>query len=763
MAFRSFPGSDTALSLAANPIALPVILTAAGVAVTIGAAAWSYHAYSAYQEKKHRNEINTINELHKRFLEKIYISEYNEIQGFPAIFKLVKNEKSTAVESMHFTKEEIIAIGGTLPHGTDVILYEYRELILNAILELKRYYLDRDQPHDVTSGVLSYLLYILESKCLHFAGYEYDIAYLHALSRFINAYASLQQTENSQHFSRLAPVRGYLQAAQQSLEKHKRDLSLKDMVNELTNHCMSTSKKMIKIFVKMITQENKWKYIDTTTHDELAKGLLRRKYVQTQVLGMKLRMDRAVIIPDSHFKPWLIMLLQYFDQSIHPNSAMMVDDILMPEQLFILPDLERLKAIKKRSFWHTSQADRETVAHNEAILHSIRQLFGKCENYMTMKLDPKANDESPRFISISENEELIERSKQLADFTTLIHQILSLQYLCIHLLKSIKQLGEIYVKNPQHFSYIFQVVEKLCDQIKQSIDRNKETITKIRQANNNMMQLEKQELFPEQTYDLLETTYTAISRLGKQVQDYRDEVAQADLKHQNAIAVETKKAKDEMFGIAVSLARIHHLGGYTSLTPHVTYHEEYEGLVEIKTPKLTAIKTVSVSTDSHRHLSFWQKYRLRIVGALLIICSLACAIVAVVMSFFSGGVFSPLGALLGAIGVKIGFTGLALAGIDGAVGWVVGLFIGSIVNSALLSVDVFRRHRSSYRYINQQLRQHPLHKETIDKPQPIDTKIPHPAPSTTNLFAKRGRPIANSLTLDASSEKKESSCPNLTL
>jgi hypothetical protein len=326
------------------------------------------------------------------------------------------------------------------------------------------------------------------------------------------------------------------------------------------------------------------------------------------------------------------------------------------------------------------------------------------------------------------------------------------------LLKSIKQLGEIYVKNPQHFSYIFQVVENLCGQIKQSIDANKEGIDGIRQANNNIMQLEEQELFPEQTYDLLESTHATISRLSKQVQDYREEVAQAEMQHQNTLAIETQKAKDEIFGIAVSLARIHHLAGYEPRPSHSNYHQERDVQREVKTTKLTPIKTISTPTDPHIHFTFWQKYRLRIVGAILAICSLVCVVVAAIISLLSGGALSPLGIVLGAIGVKIGFTGLALAGIDGAIGLVVGLFLGSIISSAILSVDVFRLKRSSHQHIKQTLMQHRPSDVVSDKQQLIDMQsIPDRVLLTTNLFANQTRSVANPLILnDEPSENKKS-------
>lgn len=691
MAFKNLPGSDTALSLAANPLALPIILTVAGVAVTISAAVWSYHAYSAYQEKKHRKEIEKINDLHKRFLEKIYIHDNNEIQGFPPIFKLAENEKSSMAESMHFTEAEINAIGNAALYNTDVVLYQYREFILNAIQELKSYYLDRHSPHDITAGVLSYLLYILEAKCLNFAGYEYDIAYLNALSGFINAYASLQNTECSQHFSRLSPVRGYLRMAVQALEKHKRELSLKEMISELSNHCVSINKKMIKMFVKLISPEKNWRYISTATHDELSRGILRRKYVHAQVLGVRISSDKAIKIPHSYFRPWLTALLSYFEQSINPESFLTLDDVLSPDQLFILPDLDKLKILRKKSSRHLNQAERKEKADNEKILSSIRHLFHRCENYLTMKLDPQTSYDSPTFTHVTEEEELMARSGMLVDFATLIYQSLSLQFLCVYLLKSIKQLGEIYVKNPQHFSLIFNVLAELCNQIKQSIDTNKESLLTIQQSNHNMMRLEAQELFPEQINELLETVQAIISRLDKRVQDYRDHV----LQNQAAIANEKCRVKQEMFSVALFLARIHHLHSADTAVGLPQRDNAMDIKDEINPLPQNAQHPFSETPAIRPQLTFWQKNKYKVLSAILIGCGLFCMLLAIILSLISGGILSPMGAILGAIGIKIGLTGIGLAGADAVFGLLGGLFMGALVDSTVVA--------SSYTKINKQL------------------------------------------------------------
>lgn len=115
MFMRNQIGSISALSMAANPAALPVLAAVAGIGVTVAASAFAYHEYKEYEEKKHREEIENINRLHKKYLARISVPDYNEIQGFPAIFVLPENKDASKAQSMHLTDEDVQAIGNSMP------------------------------------------------------------------------------------------------------------------------------------------------------------------------------------------------------------------------------------------------------------------------------------------------------------------------------------------------------------------------------------------------------------------------------------------------------------------------------------------------------------------------------------------------------------------------------------------------------------------------------------------------------------------------
>lgn len=536
-------GSFSALSLATNPAEVPIMATIAGVGVTIAAATITYKAYKDYQEKKDRNAIEKINALHQKHLEKIFIPGYNEIKGFPPIFKLTEDKDSSTADSLHFTDEQVADISKSIPHGNDIALVPYRQAIINSILKLQEYYFIRKNHHDITSGVISYLLYMLQTKCLSFQGYDYDIAYIKALSKFINEYAT-QFGEKSQHFSRLNAVYSYLQTAQQRLEDHKEKLSLKDILGELKDSCLTENDRLLRMFTQMITDNDSWSLIKTATQEELAEGILRKQYVHTEIKGLVLCKDNEVYITDSLLKPWLTELAEYFVEIMDPDTGAYNNDIKSPEKMFKYPDYNRLKVLEAIS--KPTDAEESELEKIQDDLENLKNLFGISKNFLTTQLDLRTKNKMPKFISITEDSELSNRARIIAKFATLIHQSISLQYLCTHLLKSAKQLGEIYIKNPNNFCRIFSILNELCKCIIASTEELKKEFTEIQRSSLNNMQIAEKELFPEQIKDILDSLHTKITNLGTQVVKYREKAAN----NIESIEMQAKSVKHEMFEVA---------------------------------------------------------------------------------------------------------------------------------------------------------------------------------------------------------------------
>lgn len=599
MTLRQPMGSMSALSLGGGQSTIPM-LAAAGVAVTVSAAAFTYRAYKNYEEKKHRKKIDDINRLHNKYLSRIVIHNYDEIKGFPAIFKLIEGEDSYKAESLSYTTDQIDDIGKTLPYGSDISLSVYREYVLNAILKLKEYYFDLEDHHDTTGSVISYLLCMLQTKCLNFEGYDYDIAYLHALANFVNAYASLEGRENSRHFSRFNPVYSYMLSAKQALEKHKEKLSLEEMLGELRNFCVNQNNRLIRSFAKLVNKNSNWELLKTATHDELSQGLIRRQYVQYEIKGLILRKDGQQEISKSIFRPWLIALSNYFLETLDPDAGSSSKNMVPPETLFTVPQWDRLRMLRRDKRELNSQQEME-LATMESDLKQIQKLFSKAENFITTELDLKTKNKITRFVPITDTEKLIDRSNIIAQFARYIHKLISLQYLATHLLKSTKQLGEIYVKNPAHFRHVFSVLDQLTKRIIEDTDEIKKAFTNIQLDSQNNMQLLEKELFPEEAKAMLGSSSAAISKLSMRINAYREKVIKD--KDPNEPTVES--VKYEMFNVATVLSDMYHMDNDDELMDieiedkqEVQYEdkqeEEYQTVEQVE-PPFVAEKTKDVS------------------------------------------------------------------------------------------------------------------------------------------------------------------------
>ena len=153
---------------------------------------------------------------------------------------------------MHYNDDEVRDIGRVIPQDP-AELARYRQYVLDAILDLKAYYFTLDKTDDVTKGVVSYLLNILQNRCLSFVGYDYDITYLNALINFTINYISQEGTTKSPHFDHLKAVFSSLKYAVQDLEKHKESMSLLGLVNQTRSACQEVSNELLRLQVKLIS------------------------------------------------------------------------------------------------------------------------------------------------------------------------------------------------------------------------------------------------------------------------------------------------------------------------------------------------------------------------------------------------------------------------------------------------------------------------------------------------------------------------------
>ncbi|KTD53733.1 hypothetical protein Lsan_4143 [Legionella santicrucis] len=533
-------GSPSALSLLANSETIPSLVTA-GAVLAVTAAFFTYSEYKNYQEKKHKKEIENVNELYSLHLKQMIVPSQGKIHGFPPIFQLVDNK----YHSMHFTSQQVKDIGSDVIHGTDIALSNYRESVRATIKKLQEYYFSRKngkkvKSDDIGAGVLSYLMYMLDTKCLNFLGYEYDIAYLDAICKFINAYAS-QHGEKSQRFSRLSPVYMHLLKAKQKLEKHKEVLSLEETVAELKDSCINYSDILIRTLVKMVVKDSDTDLADTVAHNELKEGVLRQHYIRSEILEIELCADTQINIPDSIFKDWIKKLSTYYLHSLSTELENEKEQFDSPDDFFIILNLANQLLGKKLS----RNSKEQVKIENE--LKRIRKVFKESGNFISTRF----NKTTKKFEIVSDPLSLVERSLIMGKIAKIAHELVSLQYLSAFLLKSIQLLGDIYVNNPEHFCQIFHVLERLCTLIQEDSLAAKKAFMELQQGNDNNMQLEEKERFPNTVRDILESIYGEIKNFGEQIKESRQ------------IAIKTiqtrtvKSVKYEMLGIANGISQIY--------------------------------------------------------------------------------------------------------------------------------------------------------------------------------------------------------------
>lgn len=515
--------SPSALSLLASggTTAIPA-LAIGGAMLVVSAAVFSYKEYTKYNEKKHKAKIEEINAIWDDKLKRVIVPFYGEISGFPPIFQLNNDNK---YESLNFTIDQIKDVGKNLPGGGDVALVSFRESIRSALRKLKEYYfltLKHNEKDEITLRVLTYLMNIISTKCLNFLGYEYDIAYLGAINEFINVYASLGNGEYSQHFDRLKEVYTNLLEAKQKLEKHKEVISLDETISALREHCMQHSDLLIRTLIKMVARKEDVDLVTTVNHSELIDGLLRQHYIRSEIWGFTLRSDRQIELPQTIFKQWIKDLSKYYLSSLDIENTHENEENPIYKNFFsFIEQAERY--LKTQAL---DEVDKQTKISNQEMkeqLSLIISAFKKSENFLSTIY--RVSDR--KFHTVTDEDQIIDRTKVIANFAKLIDDVISLQHLCIHISKSIKELGELYVKNPLHFNKIFNAVDKLCELIQQDLKTVMEGFTLLQQKNKDQMQVAKKELFPNEVKKLLDALAVGIERLGAKIKNCRKKAKKA--------------------------------------------------------------------------------------------------------------------------------------------------------------------------------------------------------------------------------------------
>ncbi|WP_133136358.1 hypothetical protein [Legionella rowbothamii] len=478
----------------------------------------------AYEEKKHKAQIDAINKLHKKYLSSLSTSTGAQITALPQIFQFKTDHKT--IESLHYNADELDDLG-TVPPEAPTPLALYEQHVLDAILKLKAYYHDLSSNDDITAGVLSYLMNILQNRCLSFAGYEYDISYLNALISFINNYASMKNTENDTHFNRLMDVYTPLKFAVQELEKHKESMSLKDMVEEVRKACLDTNNQLIRLMVRIIVPEKYDSLIETVTHKELEQDILRKKYVDIEKWGIIFKSKHEIDLPNSIFHDWIMGLSNYFLEAQDPTSILHGKSFMQPDELFSFINWARDVAIhpepEKLNNPHYKE-QKEQYNEDKKRLHDalnlIHKVFVHAPCFVNSKLHKSKTKEE--FIVVDSDEDLLAAAEFIAQFGHLIHGLISLQGLCTALSSQIQELGLNFFNSKQNFERTFASFNELYTLAQQALHTMQTRLVDIDVANENVMRIAYKIELQNQMDKALKNVAARLLILADKVRHYKN-------------------------------------------------------------------------------------------------------------------------------------------------------------------------------------------------------------------------------------------------
>jgi hypothetical protein len=699
---------------------------AGGVAtIAVGAAVvWTYRKWSAYRIKKYKQqyeaEVNAAMDIWRATLEKIAIPDMREVQGFPPIFKAADPKDAESLpESMHFTRDQIADIGKDSGFNQNDELDEYYELIADAISALKKYYLSREETEDPTAGVLSYLLQMISQHCYKFEGFVYDIAFLDAITDFISRYMSIEGSESTSKFSHLSEVKGYLSRARVVLERQQRSRSLGTMLAECHSYARRTSTELLTKAAQMITPSQHWSHIQTATRKDLSEGVLHRPYsrriAKLPVPGRKRPVEitsheREIKISESIFSKWFSHLVQYYLNSIRAISTKTINDdenVASPEALFVLPDLNKMALLSKKK--KQTKTDRQYLRAANQVLDSIQSTFKECDNFVMMILAQDQKTGERKFVHAEDITLMHQRSKEVvARFFTLIHKVTSLQSFTGYLSRSVKQLGEIYVKNPRHFIFVFSVFHTLLEQIKSDIQVLREAIQHIQEKNDYVSRLVEQEAFPNDLLKKLEDISITLEKHVDNIERYRKAVA----KSENPFGypdTEAETEKQRIYKEAEDLAKRYQMPHQSPTS--VSQQGSMQRSLLVDSPflmphptRFAQAEAPDVEEQPVLPQTFWQRHRYKIFIGIVIGVAIFALLLVGALSLFSGGALSPIAAVLAAAGYKLGAAAVSLAWMDallgGAMGAVVGLGMGG---GFLFCTRAIERHEVDYQIVSDTL------------------------------------------------------------
>jgi hypothetical protein len=440
--------------------------------------------YAEHKQKKQREEMKSINELHGKTLTSLEVKGRvtNTVVTTPAIFLFENDEKKpdTVAKSLYINSAVFNDLYKEIPTCNDSQLLLYCQCIQSAMVQLREFHDARIQDRnklyagtdsDLTSSVIYYIILMLSTHCYKFEGNALTMAYLRGLMRFIDAFASAHG-EKSNRFEYLSLVNEHLANAHNELFQNSLMFSYKECLDELSPQIMGISFKLTKCAIQIITPKDEWKQMPYLTPEKVSKGLIKELIKRS--LALTPGAGQQIPISESIFKTWII------------NCA---NDLLLAIKINDNPE-DKADFISRDRF-----TLKDSYTHDE--MDQLKNICQDCSNFLTKKIKPNKFESTNKWAA--RNGDLItERIEFYNELIKMIEALNVLIYFCAHLSNRIKQLGEIYISNPHHCVYIFEVMRGLGDTIKRN---SKALLGKLEhfsvQNGSKMVMFEESEVFTD--------------------------------------------------------------------------------------------------------------------------------------------------------------------------------------------------------------------------------------------------------------------------
>jgi hypothetical protein len=444
--------------------------------------------------------------------------------SLPEIFQGKPGEAQTA-DSLNAST--IAALNNRDPLFSDARLMNYGKHINYAMLALQEFYISRikdrvwmyrGKSEDITSSVLSYLILNISTWCYRIDSHSETLACLGALTTFVNKFAS-SHGKKSDRYTHLTPVYCDLQVAHIKLWQNNLSLSYQTMLSEICPALQASSKKLMKYCLQLFLPNKHWIYVDRVTTRLLQAGKVKNSYPHSHSLIGEIK------IPDCIFKDWIEACARHY------ILALSIED----------------HADKQGGFIDGSRFDYEDKLGKKEIA-KIKLVFAESENFFTHQTFSNA----PEWKKIDKPELIKKRVDIFSKFMLLIDKINAVIYFCAHMSNRVQQLGEIYVSNPNHCAYIFEVLHGLGDKIESLLKELRDTMEFIQKDSVHFMPTDNiQALFKNLNDELGALTGICVDPINDLFEKHRSYPKTAKSKNENR---KIKPNRDVMLMIAQRIA-----------------------------------------------------------------------------------------------------------------------------------------------------------------------------------------------------------------